>query len=118
MEPVESYYCEPAFPTDIQNPVTKRIPRPSPTRPGIFEVISRATVRTGKSLSSDVLCDLSKGTIMTANQLKGRRIRIVDANNEVVGWASLFTDEGYLLIIPYNNDTHKINGINNGEGTE
>jgi len=77
-------------------------PRPSPKNPKYFEITSPVgvTVRTGKSFEQPKaeVPFLPHGTIVVANQSKGRRCRIckeVEVNGErsyeIIGWVSIHT---------------------------
>lgn len=83
------------------NLVQKRLPRPSPTRPCQFKALSTVTIRSGKGFRGDVLGKLKKDDIVTVNQKKGRRVRlmIVEEGSPInKGWVSLYTAKGFPLL--------------------
>jgi len=55
----------------------RKAPSPSPKCPVEYKVLSRVTVRIGKSLKSKIVGCICKGAIVTVNQIKGRRARVI-----------------------------------------
>jgi len=77
-------------------------PRATPSTPTNYICLVRCTIRIGKSLYGEVVGKLLEGDIVTVNQLKGRRARIirVHKNGDVsnVGWVTVKTMEGVELL--------------------
>lgn len=80
----------------------RKIMRPTPKNPIEYRVLSKVTVRSGKSLHGDIVGELFKNTIVTINKIKGRRARIIRKRGTMdpltVGWVSSHTDEGIPLL--------------------
>jgi len=74
--------------------------RPTPTSPMEYRVLSKVTIRSGKSLQGEIVGELYKNMIVTINKIKGRRARIIRNGNEpiTVGWVSSHTVEGLPLL--------------------
>jgi len=73
--------------------------RPSPDNPVRFKTLYKLQVRAGKSLKGRKIKMLDKNAIVTANQVKGRRARIISfRDGEPVGWVSLISEEGTQLL--------------------
>jgi len=53
-------------------------------------VLSDAVLFNGKSSKASCIGELKRGDIVTANQLKNRRVRLVEGQ-KIIGWANLFT---------------------------
>jgi hypothetical protein len=77
-------------------------PRPTPKRPLKYKSLAVLKIRTGKSLNADVVGILNKGEIVTVNQVKGRRARLIEEkeNGEFVtiGWVSIHEEDGFSLL--------------------
>lgn len=77
-------------------------PRPKPRRPLKYKSLAVLKIRAGKSLSGDVVGTLSKGEIVTVNQIKGRRARLIDEKEngkvENIGWVSIHEEDGSSLL--------------------
>jgi len=77
-------------------------PRPKPKRPLKYKSLAVLKIRAGKSLSGDVVGTLSKGQIVTVNQIKGRRARLIDEKEngkvENIGWVSIHEEDGSSLL--------------------
>jgi len=81
-----------------------KAPSPTPKSPVEYKVLSRVTVRGGKSLKSEIIGHIYKGTIVTVNQCKGRRARVVrNTNNGTmeIGWVSLHTSYSLQLLTQF-----------------
>lgn len=88
---------------EIGYKITKKYPpRPNPKRPLKYQSMSDLPIRTGKSLSGDVIGTLKKGMIVTVNQVKGRRARLIQESEcggvETIGWVSLHEENGVNLL--------------------
>jgi len=78
----------------------QKAPSPSPKSPVEYKVLSRVTVRIGKSFKSKIIGHIYKGAVVTVNQIKGRRARIIrnTTNGPIqIGWVSLHTSYSQLL---------------------
>jgi len=78
-----------------------RDPRPRPVNLVRFKTLSILTVRDGKSLKNRKLTMLKKNAIVTVNQVKGRRARIIffqDGEPLTFGWVSLISENGTQLL--------------------
>jgi len=71
--------------------------RPSPSKPVFYRVLSRATVRVGKSFKGKIVMTLEKDDIILVDQVKGRRARVI-LGGERVGWVSVHSDVGYQFL--------------------
>jgi len=88
---------------EIGYKLTKKYPpRPTPKRPLKYESMADLEIRTGKALSGDIVGTLKKGKIVTVNQVKGRRARLIKEKNngdiETIGWVSLHEQDGINLL--------------------
>jgi len=74
--------------------------RPGPEVPKMYQVLRDVCIYPGKSPKAKKIGSLKKGSIVTVNQLKRRRVRVIDEkSNEngkpvVVGWVDLYTKCG------------------------
>jgi len=72
---------------------------------GVLQRLNRTTVRKGVEKTSDFVVDLLKGALVSVDKLQNNRARIVKKNSEGTyqefGWASLCTDCGHQLMIPF-----------------
>merc|ERR1719233_2603349 len=78
-----------------------RAKRPSPTYPVKFKALSQLNVRKGKSFNWKIIGEVNKNEVITVNQVKGRRARIVSVQNRKLvksGWVSLHTKGGSPLL--------------------
>jgi len=86
-------------------------PRPSPKNPKRYKAIDTLLVRAGRSLKSPIVTYLKEGCIVTVNQLKKRRARIVKPNKEGqyerVGWVSTHLGDNRMLV-PWNNGSPSV----------
>jgi len=77
-------------------------PRPNPKRPLKYKSLAILKIRTGKSLNADVVGIINKGEIVTVNQVKGRRARLIEEGKNgkpvTIGWVSIHEDGGYTLL--------------------
>jgi len=83
--------------------ITKKYPpRPNPKRPLKYMSMAELEIRTGKSLNGDVVGILKKGVIVTVNQVKGRRARLIRESKsgsvQTIGWVSLHEQDGINLL--------------------
>jgi len=88
---------------EIGYKITKKYPpRPSPKRPQKYKAMAELVIRAGKSLTGDVVGKLKEGLIVTVNQVKGRRARLIRESEsggvETVGWVSLHEKDGVNLL--------------------
>jgi len=88
---------------EIGYKITKKYPpRPSPKRPWKYKSMAELVIRSGKSLSGDVVGKLKEGMIVTVNQVKGRRARLIRESKgggvETIGWVSLHEKDGVNLL--------------------
>jgi len=85
-----------------RNDEPRKLMRPTPRNPAEYRVLSKVTIRSGKSLHGEIVGELYKNKIVTINKIKGRRVRIIkkgSANGPVtVGWVSSHTAEGIPLL--------------------
>jgi len=75
--------------------------RPSPKYTVKFKALCELLVREGKSCNSRIIGNVKKYEVITVNQVKGRRARIVAVHNSKLvnfGWVSLHTSEGSPLL--------------------
>jgi len=76
-------------------------PRPNPNRPLKYKSMAELQIRVGKAFSGRVVGKLNKGDIVTVNQVKGRRARLItEKEGKVVniGWVSLHRENGVTLL--------------------
>jgi len=59
------------------NDEPRKLMRPTPRNPIDYRVLSKVTIRSGKSLHGDIVGELYKNKIVTINKIKGRRARII-----------------------------------------
>jgi len=83
--------------------ITKKYPpRPNPKRPLKYKSMAELEIRAGKSLNGDIVGKLKKGVIVTVNQVKGRRARLIreskNGSVETIGWVSLHEQDGINLL--------------------
>jgi len=82
--------------------VKKRPLRPSPTCPIQFKALHALRIRTGKALTGRVVGVVKKHELVTVNQVKGRRARLMyidkEGNKWNRGWVSVHTSEGKPLL--------------------
>jgi len=82
--------------------VKKRPLRPSPTCPIQFKALDDLRIRTGKALTGRVVGVVKKNELVTVNQVKGRRARLMFIDKEGKkgnrGWVSVHTSEGKPLL--------------------
>merc|ERR550534_2752751 len=67
-----------------------------------IETLRNAKIRSGKSVRTDGVGYLQKGSVVVINQIKGRSGRVVhpQRNGEFikVGWVTLYTHDGQQLL--------------------
>jgi len=69
-----------------------------------YKALSRVTVRSGKSFKSEIIGHIYKGTIVTVNQCKGRRARLIRNTSKgtiEIGWVSLHTRYSLQLLTQF-----------------
>jgi len=78
---------------------------PTQEQPVSYKVLNRTTVRKRVEKTSKFVVDLLKGALVSVDKLHNNRARIVRKNREGIyqefGWASLCTDCGHQLMIPF-----------------
>lgn len=78
---------------------------PSQEKPTLYKILNRTTVRSGIEKTSEIVRDLYKGELVSVDKVEGNRAHIVEINDKGVfeefGWASLSTDCGIQLLIPF-----------------
>jgi len=78
--------------------------RPGPQDRKMYQVLRDVWIYSGKSSKAKKIRLLKKGCIVTVNQLKRRRVRVIDANENgktvVVGWVDLYTKCGLKCLYP------------------
>jgi len=83
----------------------QKAPSPTPKSPVEYKVLSRVTVRIGKSLKSKIIGHIYKGAIVTVNQIKGRRARVIRSTINgatiQIGWVSLHTSYSLQLLTQF-----------------
>jgi len=88
---------------EIGYKITKKYPpRPNPKRPLKYKSMAELEIRAGKSLCGDIVGKLEEGVIVTVNQVKGRRARLIreseNGDIETIGWVSLHEQDGVNLL--------------------
>jgi len=80
--------------------------RAGPNNPIIYKVLRKVKIRSGKSVHSDFVGHLSKGSVVVINQMKGRSGRVVlqqhDGEFIKVGWVTMYTYDRQQLLEKYN----------------
>lgn len=82
----------------------QKAPSPTPNSPVEYKVLSRVTVRIGKSLKSKIIGHIHKGAIVTVNQIKGRRARVIRNTSDgtiQIGQVSLHTSYSLQLLTQF-----------------
>jgi len=79
----------------------EKISRASPGNPISYVALRKVKVRSGKSIHSDLVCKLPKGSVLVINQSKGRSGRVVleleNGKYEKLGWVTLYTHDNKQL---------------------
>jgi len=87
---------------DLDYELTKKWPeRPNPKRPIKYISMRWLLIREGKAFSGKIIGKLGAGEIVTVNQVKGRRARLIDVCDgelKTRGWVSVHTAEGEPLL--------------------
>jgi len=82
--------------------MTKKSLRARPDNPIKYKTLRNAKIRSGKSVRTDVIGYLSKGSVVVINQIKGRSGRIVVPKPggvfTKVGWVTLYTHDRQQLL--------------------
>lgn len=80
----------------------KRPPKPCPKHPQKYIALAILEIRAGKAMSGDFIGELERGTIITVNQIKKRRLRLCEImeNGTIVnlGWVSQYDEDGSTLL--------------------
>jgi len=80
----------------------KKSLRARPDNPIKYKTLRYAKIRSGKSVRTDIIGHLSKGSVVVINQIKGRSGRIVveqpDGFYTKVGWVTLYTHDRQQLL--------------------
>jgi len=80
----------------------KKSLRARPDNPIKYKTLRNAKIRSGKSVRTDIIGYLSKGSVVVINQIKGRSGRIVveqpDGYYTKVGWVTLYTHDRQQLL--------------------
>lgn len=76
--------------------------RPRPTRPIKYKSLDSVNVNSGRSINGKLVGELRVGDIVTVNQVKGRRARLIDykknGETRTIGWVSLRDIDGAPLM--------------------
>lgn len=82
--------------------VRKKTTRARPDNPIEYRTLRNAKIRAGKSVRTESVGEILKGSVVVINQIKGRSGRVVhpQRNGEFikVGWVTLYTHDGYQLL--------------------
>jgi len=82
--------------------VKKKSLRARPDNPIKYKALRTAKIRSGKSVRTDIIGNLPKGSVVVINQIKGRSGRIVvpksDGYFNKVGWVTLYTHDRKQLL--------------------
>jgi len=82
--------------------VRKKSVRARPDNPLKYKVLRDGKLRFGKSVRSDFIKFISKGSVVVINQIKGRSGRVVvpqpDGSFTKVGWVTLYTHDRQQLL--------------------
>jgi len=92
-----------ATPTEaLSFSVTRKSTRARPDNPLQYKTLRNAKIRSGKSVRTEGVGYLPKGSVVIINQIKGRSGRVVHphGNGEFikVGWVTLYTHDGQQLL--------------------
>jgi len=83
-----------------------RSSRARPCNPIAYIALRKVKIRSGKSIHSDHICNIRKGTVVVINQIKGRSGRVVlqleNGDFEKVGWVTLYTHDKQQLLQKHN----------------
>jgi len=94
--------------------VRKKSLRARPDNPIKYKALRNAKIRAGKSVRSDIVSYLTKGSVVVINQIKGRSGRVVvpqpNGDFNKVGWVTLYTHDRQQLM-------EKLNYNKRGERT-
>jgi len=82
---------------ELRSVRVKFSPRAGPTRHVKYRVLRDTKLFEGKSSKSSIGV-LKRGAIITANQLKKRRVRIIEGKTKI-GWVNLFTESNEECLI-------------------
>jgi len=86
--------------------MSDRSSRARPCNPIAYIALRKVKIRSGKSIHSDHICNIRKGTVVVINQIKGRSGRVVlqleNGDFEKVGWVTLYTHDKQQLLQKHN----------------
>lgn len=86
---------------ELPSKIRAKSRRARPDNPIRYKTYHKVRIRAGKSVRSNDICYLPKGSIVVINQIKGRSGRVVlqEENGEFVklGWVTLYTKDRQLL---------------------
>jgi len=86
--------------------VRRKSLRARPDNPTKYKALRNAKIRSGKSVRSDIVSYLTKGSVVVINQIKGRSGRVVvllpNGDFNKVGWVTLYTHDRQQLMEKYN----------------
>jgi len=97
------WHSSKATPTEVLSfSVRRKSTRARPDNPVEYKTLRNAKIRSGKSVRTDGVGYLQKGSVVVINQIKGRSGRVVhpQRNGEFikVGWVTLYTHDGQQLL--------------------
>jgi len=82
--------------------VRKKSLRARPDNPLKYKVLRNAWIRSGKSVRSESVSYLTRGSVVVINQIKGRsgRVVVLQPNGDFnkVGWVTLYTHDRQQLL--------------------
>lgn len=94
--------------TKLPDIIFEKSSRASPGNPLAYVALCKVKIRSGKSMHSDHIRNIRKGTVVVINQIKGRCGRVVlhheNGEFEKVGWVTLHTHDKQQLLQRH---THK-----------
>lgn len=80
--------------------------RPRPKRPIKYKSLYTLNINAGRSIHGKLVGELREGDIVTVNQVKGRRARLIEdkeyGETRTIGWVSLRDIDGAPLIVQLN----------------
>jgi len=76
---------------ELRSVRVKFAPRAGPKQHVKYRVLRDTKVFEGKSSKSSIIGELKRGAIITANQLKKRRVRMIEGQTKI-GWVNLFSE--------------------------
>jgi len=80
--------------------------RPRPNNPILYKALRKVWIRSGKSVDTNRVSCLQKGSVVTINRINGRSGRVVvqQQNGEYtkIGWVTLYTHDKLQLLEKFN----------------